>query len=402
MSRYSLHEVHDARTRREFLAVVQRIYAQDPVWVAVLEDEIEAVFDPKRNITFAEGQCIRWVLRDGEGQVCGRIAAFVHGGKAHLYEQPTGGAGFFECIDDQAAANTLFDAAKNWLAQQGMQAFDAPINFGENDRFSGLLVQGFTHPSYGMPYNPPYYQRLFEHYGFALYYEQQTRHLSIAKPLPERFEKVCQRILSRPYVRVEYIQRKNLYKYARDFRLIYNEAWQHHEHYSPMSEQQVYELADELRSVLIEEMMPFAYVNGEPAAFLLCLPDLNQIFKPFKGKFTWWQKLLFVWRSRDNFAWYRRRGILTRGRVTIMGVKPKYRRLGLEAALTTYPFKDNVRMGFTEIELSWVGEFNPLMLSLHDATGAVLAKVHHTYRYLFDRSLPPQRAKTIGVPHHIE
>ncbi len=92
-------------------------------------------------------------------------------------EQPTGGCGFFECIDNQQAADLLFDTAKNWLKQQGMEAMDGPINFGENDMWWGLLVEGFSRPYYGMNYNPPYYKRLFEHYGFKVLYEQISNKL---------------------------------------------------------------------------------------------------------------------------------------------------------------------------------------------------------------------------------
>ena len=119
-------------------------------------------------------------------RLMGRVAAFINNKKAYHYEQPTGGIGFFECIDDEKAAFLLFDTAKNWLSANGMQAMDGPINFGENDNFWGLLVEGFTVPSYGMNYNPPYYRPLFENYGFKTAYAQITNHLDVSETLPRK------------------------------------------------------------------------------------------------------------------------------------------------------------------------------------------------------------------------
>jgi hypothetical protein len=148
-------EVKDRSTRKIFLDVARFVYKNDEVWVCPLDMEVEAVFDPAKNNFHQHGKCIRWILLNEQQQAVGRIAAFINQDKAYHYEQPTGGIGFFECIDNKDYAFLLFDTAKNWLIQQRMKAMDGPINFGENDSFWGLLVEGFTQPSYGMTYNPP-------------------------------------------------------------------------------------------------------------------------------------------------------------------------------------------------------------------------------------------------------
>ncbi|HVW99827.1 MAG TPA: hypothetical protein VHA52_05270, partial [Candidatus Babeliaceae bacterium] len=159
-------EVQDKQAKKAFLNAARNVYKNDPNWVCPLDNEVETVFDPQKNNFHQHGKCTRWVLIDKNGNPVGRIAAFVNNSKAYNYEQPTGGIGFFECIDNEEYAFALFDTAKEWLQQQGMKAMDGPINFGENDSFWGLLVEGFTQPSYGMTYNPPYYRAFFEHYGF--------------------------------------------------------------------------------------------------------------------------------------------------------------------------------------------------------------------------------------------
>ena len=159
-------KVSNKKTRKEFIKVAKIIYKNDKVWVCPFDKEIDAIFDPKINVYYKHGKAERWILKDDNGLLIGRIAAFIDYKTANIQDQPTGGTGFFECIDNQNAANILFDTAVEWLKEQGMQAMDGPINFGETDSYWGLLVNGFTHPSYEIAYNPPYYQQLFENFGF--------------------------------------------------------------------------------------------------------------------------------------------------------------------------------------------------------------------------------------------
>ena len=150
-----LTEVKSARDKKDFLDVARFIYRNDPNWVCPLDTVIESVFDPAQNIFFSHGEATRWVLKDDAGNFLGRVAAFINNKKAFGFDQPTGGMGFFECIDDKEAAFTLFDTCKQWLTDRKMQAMDGPINFGENDNFWGLLVECLTLPAFGMQYNPP-------------------------------------------------------------------------------------------------------------------------------------------------------------------------------------------------------------------------------------------------------
>ncbi|MGM0377055.1 MAG: GNAT family N-acetyltransferase, partial [Bacteroidota bacterium] len=179
-------EVKTKKQRRQFLDVVDTVYKGDENYVRPLDLSIEKIFDPATNDFFQHGEAVRFLLYDGKEKPIGRVAAYVNQKKAYGFAQPTGGMGFFECINDEKAAFKLFDAARDWLAERGMEAMDGPINFGENDTFWGLLVEGFTQPAFGVPYNPPYYQKFFEDYGFVNYFEQITNHLDLQKPFPER------------------------------------------------------------------------------------------------------------------------------------------------------------------------------------------------------------------------
>ena len=146
-------------------------------------------------MAFKHGDAIRWVLKDEKNDLIGRIAVFYDKNKAYHNLQPTGGIGFFECINDQEAADFLFDAAKGWLSSKGMEAMDGPVNFGENFVNWGLLVEGFMQPTYGMPYNFPYYKDLFEQYGFKKYFDQYSFLDDFSKPYPERMRNILSVIL---------------------------------------------------------------------------------------------------------------------------------------------------------------------------------------------------------------
>jgi hypothetical protein len=388
-------EVADGRTERLFLDCPRRLYANDPQWVCPLDLEIRAIFDRRKNPLFARGEACRWVLLDGAGQPAGRIAAFIDAKRAARFEQPTGGIGFFESVIDPVAAGQLFDVARDWLAARGMEAMDGPINFGENDRYWGLLVEGFTQPVYGMPYNPPAYRELFEGYGFETYFRQQARVLDLTQPPPERFRKIGQWVHNKEGVHFECLRRAQIERFGRDFLTIYNDAWQHHPQFVPMTEAQLAAMLGQLRQVLVEELCIFAYVRGVPAGFLIALPDLNQLFKPYRGRLGVWGTLAFLWRRRGQFAWYRRHGVLTRARVVILGVRPSFQRYGLEAGMTILTYGDVQAMGFREVQLSWVGDFNPVMESTLEATGAAMGPRYITYRKLFAEGKKVQVAPAI-------
>ena len=371
----TITEVNNKSTKKAFLNVARIIYKNDTVWVCPLDNEIEAVFDPAKNNFHKDGKCTRWVLRDELGKLIGRIAAFINNKKAYHYEQPTGGIGFFECVNDEGAAFLLFDTAKNWLIANGMQAMDGPVNFGENDNFWGLLVEGFIAPSYGMNYNPPYYLPFFEHYGFKTLYAQITNHLDIIKPFPERFYKIAKWVTQKPGYEFKHLKAKEIEQFAVDFMEIYNDAWENFENFVPISRDTISESFNKMKPLMYENLIWFAYVNGEPASFLIVLPDANPMIKPLKGKLDLIGKLIFVYK--------RWRGV-SRMRAIVMGTKKKFQNHGLESALFitlgAYVLPMNQ---YNELELSWVGDFNEKMIAIHYAMGAVFGKKHLTMRYIF-------------------
>ena len=368
-------EVKDKATRKAFLDTARIIYKNDDRWVCPLDNDVEAIFDPAKNSFHAHGKIIRWVLADENGRLIGRVAAFINEQKAYNYEQPNGGMGFFECINDEKAAFLLFDTAKKWLQDNGMKAMDGPINFGENDSFWGLLVEGFTPPSYGMSYNHPYYKAFFEHYGFTTLYAQITNHLNILKPFPERFRKIASWVAKKPGYEFKHLKVKEIEKFAADFIEIYNDAWRDFENFVPITYATILETFKKMKPLMDEKLIWFAYVNGEPASFNIILPDANPMLKPLNGKLDLVGKIKFL---------YNRWKGVTRMRAIVMGTKQKFQNHGLESALfITLGEYVLPLVQYEELELSWVGDFNEKMIAMHAAMGSVFGKRHLTMRYVF-------------------
>lgn len=384
-----LTEVKDKKTAAIFLETGKTIYRNDKNWICPPDGMIESVFDPKKNIFFTHGEATRWVLFNDEGKAIGRVAAFINRKKAFKFEQPTGGMGFFECINDRKAAFTLFDTCKTWLTARGMQAMDGPINFGENDNFWGLLVEGFMPQSFGMNYHHPYYRAFFESYGFRPFFEQVTNHLDLTKPFPERFWKIADWVRQKPGYAFRHFTWKESNKFLNDFKTIYDDAWQFHENFTPIDPADLRKAMEEIKIILDEEFIWFAYHHEVPIAFLVMIPDANEIFKHFNGKIGFFGKLKF---------WYlRKKNIFTRTRITVMGVVPKFQKSGIESGIFWHMDKVMAkRPNYKEVELSWVGDFNPKMRQLHESVEARFAKRHITYRLLFNA--PGQTQKATVIP----
>lgn len=367
-------EVKSKDQQKAFLDVARALYKNDPEWVCPLDSDIDAVFDPSKNTYFQHGEATRWLLKNDQGMVIGRIAAFINEKKANYGDKRIGGIGFFECIDDAKAANLLFDTAVEWLKERKVTTIDGPINFGENDMYWGLLVEGFTQASYGMAYNHPYYQKMFEDYGFNIKMEQITNEFNIEKGLSPRFVKIAEYVTKRrPNLTTRQFDPSKIDEFAEDFMNIYNSAWAEFENFTPIKKGYVIETFRKIKPIVDPGLVQFAYVNDEPAAFVMCLPDVNQIFKKFKGKLNLFNKL--------RFLYYKKTNSITRIRVVVMGSKPKFQNMGLESVLTYRAFQHTIsNTKARDIELSWVGDFNDKMLAIHKGLGAEPSKKHITYR----------------------
>jgi hypothetical protein len=373
--------VTDPATARAFIQVAVDLNQHDPNWIRPLDKDINEVFDKDKNKAFRFGEVQRWIMKDDQGKLAGRIAAFVNKKYKNKGDDvPVGGMGFFECINDQQAANLLFDTAKNWLQEKGMEAMDGPINFGERDRWWGLITDGFKPPLYCMNYNQPYYVQLFEHYGFQLFFNQVCFGLDAQKELAQKTLDRHKMLDENPDISCRIMEKNNLEKYALDFVEVYNKAWAGHGGLKQLTKDQVLIMFKKMKPVMDEEIIYFAYYKSTAIAMFINLPDINQYFKHMNGKFGLLQKLQFVWRQKF------RRSQKFVGMV--FGVVPEWQGKGIDSYIIG-ECKKYVQVKnpvYYEYEMQWIGDFNPKMINVAESFGDTFRTRNlSTYRYLFNR-----------------
>jgi hypothetical protein len=382
-----IEEVITPEDERQFLLLPVRLYKDSPHWIRPLDKDVTSDFDSDKNKALRHGACARWVLKNEAGETIGRVAAFVDKKTANKgNDQPTGGMGFFECIENREAAFLLFDRCKTWLQEKGMEAMDGPINFGSRDRWWGLLVDGFDRdPNYQCNYNFPYYRDFFESYGFQTYFEQYTFGRKVMDPVTPRLQDKADRLAQNPDYVFRHLQKSELHKLPDYIRIVYNKAWANRAETPEISHQQAVLLVKQMKPIMDERLLYFGFYKGEPISFYLSLPEINQIFKYVDGKLDWIGKLKFLWhtlRKTNRKAF----GVL-------FGIVPEHQGIGADGAMILAA-RDVLQFKYKrydEYEMNWIGDFNPKMILVVEQVGGDRVKTHITYRKLFDESRPFKR-----------
>ncbi|RLD19925.1 MAG: hypothetical protein DRI69_07315 [Bacteroidetes bacterium] len=387
-----VREVNTPDLEKLFLQVHVDCNRDDPRFIRPLDQDILAVFDPGKNKTFRFGEVKRWILFDEAEAAVGRIAAFTN--RKYKNKGDTvrvGGIGFFDCRNDTRYADRLFQTAQDWLAEQGMEAMDGPINFGERDMWWGLLVEGFDSAVYGMNYNPPYYQKLFEDFGFRVFYNQICWALPMANEkaqLQKKFYDQHDKFAADPDFQARHIKKQEEAKFAHDFCAVYNKAWAKHGGNKNIEEKQALKIYHAMRPVMDENLVWFVYHRSVPIAMWISMPDINQVIRHLDGKLDLWGKL--------KFAYYRWRGEINRMVGFVFGVVPEFQGTGVDYFMIVEAERGiKVKGRYTDVELQWQGDFNPKIINISLNLGAIQKRRLVTYRYLFDENMIFQRHPTI-------
>lgn len=385
-----LHEVKTRRDCKRFVSFPVDLYKNQKQYIRPLDKDIADIFDPAVNKNFERGSCVRWLLLN-DNKIIGRIAAFVlkktslKGGAENF-----GGVGFFECINDQNAANALFEISKNWLVDQGVEFMDGPINFGARDKWWGLLTKGFDlEPNYQCNYNFPYYRELFENYGFQTYFEHYTFLKAIKEDVNPRLERKAAIVNSNPDYSFEHFKMEKFEEQTDNIIDMYNKAWVNHEGVSAISKEQGHLLMNKLKPILDERIIWFAYYKGQPVAFYINIPEVNQWFKYVNGKLNLIGKLKFLWHKR-----YKRNKKMLG---FVFGIVPEHQGKGLDGGIihAFHKMAKSLSNQYEVIEINGIGDFNRKMIIVVKQVGGEICKIHTTYRYLFDRTKPFERMKAI-------
>lgn len=373
-------QVETAEHWELFHQIPQRIYANDPNWIAPLEGDVQGTFTPGKNLAFEHGEARVFVLVDEKKAPLGRIAAFIDHRNNQIQPYPLGGIGYFECKNDPAAAKLLFEAAENYLRERGMKAIDGPINFGGRDKFWGLLEKGFDPPLFQETYNPPYYSDLFRANGYIAW-EQILTMKGRPKDIDlSRLRAVIERIRSgNNNVRVETYNPAKLEQYADDFSEVYNAAFGHYEHFRPADPEGFKKLMKEVKNIIDPKFLGIAYFEDKPAGFCAFFPDLNPYLKFAKGKLNWWKAPLFLLKlklSRHRQA-----------KGTGFGVHPAYKTKGIFAFIVEFMNSEYIQKRYEYIYLTTVRAHNKEAVSIYLKTGVWIDRVHIGYRKSLDPAI---------------
>ncbi len=367
--------VNTRKERLEFIRMVWDLYKNDPNWVPPIEMDRMRLLDTEKNPFYKHARLQLFIAEKG-GKIVGRIAAIVNDKHNSEHDDKVGFFGFFESVDDQDVANTLFNAAGFWLREQGITVMRGPISPSMNDEI-GLLVDGFDSPAmFQMPYNPSYYTGLMERAGLGKAKDLFAYIVEYPKCLTEKIVRVTDMLKTRGRATVRGLAMKRFPEEVERIKSIYNQAWQPNWGFVPMTDEEMNAMAYELKQVIDPDLVLFAEKDGEAIGFALAVPDINQAFKAGSsippGAKNLPTAIMNVMTKKKH---------IKQLRIIILGILPKYHGQGIDALLYREIMERAVKKGMNRGEASWVLEDNIMM---NRAAELMNASPYKRYR-IFER-----------------
>jgi len=367
----SIHpmELGNRRQLKTFIKFPWRIYRHDPNWVPPLILDQLQFFTPGKNPYFSHSTAQLFMAFRGDEPV-GRISAHENNQHIQVHKDGAGFFGFFECIDDHAVANALFDVASTWLGERGLKTMRGPVSFSVNHE-AGLLLDAFDEPPLiRMTYNPPYYPGLIEGYGLQKIQDLYAYVMFESEEIPERLRGMSDRILEDPKLVVRTVAVRDFKNEMERIKKIYAEAWSENWGAVPLTDEEFDRIVGELRLIYDRDLFFIAEYDGEPAGMSLVLPDMNQALKRAGGRLFPFGLLKMLWYRRRINAW----------RMPILGVRQEHRLRGIEVVFVcrTYDVAKKNR-NYRKGELSWVLESNTAANALLKRLGARRSKTYRIY-----------------------
>jgi len=370
MSNLIIQRVTTARQKKDFLHFPWTLYRGDPNWIPPLRGDQKELVGYRPHPFYARNSVQTFVAYRGQ-EVCGRIAAILNQGHIVRFNERRGFFGFFDCIDDQEAADGLFDAVRQWFADQGIPRFRGPTNPSLNYEL-GLLIEGFdSPPMFMMTYNPPYYARLMENYGFRKTQDLYAfwGHIDMLPTISQKLRPITQQIIERYNIKVRPMDTAHFAQDVEMFLSIYNRSLVNTCGFVPMSADELRHMARGLRYVIIPEMAIVAEIDGKVAGATFGLPDYNPRIKDIDGRLF---PFGFIHLLRNRQA-------IKAIRVISTNVLPEYQRLGVGLVLMAGLVPKVLDWGVQEAEFSWVLESNSLSYGSLKKGGAKITKTYRLY-----------------------
>lgn len=377
-SSLTIRPVETKGDRKRFVDFAWDVYRDDPAWVPPLKGEVHGLIDPKKNPWFEHARAQLWLAERG-GKLVGRISAQVDDLVQKEMGQGTGQWGMFEAFDEEAA-KSLIATAENWLRQQGMSRSIGPISLSIWDE-PGLEIEGFDEPpTVMMGHHRPEYRGWIESVGYEKAKDLLTYEVDIAHWWNEAIARLIAMGEKNPRIRIRKVDKARFDDEARIILNLLNDAWSSNWGFIPLTELEIAHAGKKLKPIIYEELVRIAEYDGEPVAFMITLPDINELIRDLNGELFpfGWAKLL--WRLRKPRT--------KRARVPLMGVASKLHgsRLASQLAFMLIEFTRRECVSKFEIgvgEFGWILEDNKGMLSIAELPGA---RVNHRYR-IYEKTL---------------
>jgi len=351
MNRIEIKTLHPTKDIKKFIKFAWIIYKYDPYWVPPLLMDKKKILNKDKNPFFKTAQ-MEMFMAFKNGEPVGRIAAIKNDTHNKIHNENIGFFGFFESINDQEVANALLDKAKEWLKSKGVNAMRGPANPSSNDEF-GMLLEGFEDsPRIMMTYNPKYYLDLMDNYGLKKVKDLLAYQIDNPKLLKsEKLIRVAEIAQKRSKVEIKQINLKQFKSELEKVKFVYNQAWAPNWGFIPMTDEEIDNLAKELKPLIEDSLVVFAEVEGKTVAFALVMLDYNELIKDFNGKLFPFNVIkLFTQRKKIKWA-----------RVLTLGIIPEYQKRGIDALLYYEITKRAEKIGILKGEASWILEDNEMM-----------------------------------------
>jgi GNAT superfamily N-acetyltransferase len=351
-----------------FVRFLWKIYKNYPAWIPPLMMDRKKLMDRAKN-PFYKHTDAEFYLAERDGEIVGRIGAIVNHNHNKEHNENIGFFGFFECINDQTVANTLFDKVKEYLLAHGVTAMRGPANPSVNDEY-GLLVEGFdVSPTVMMTYNPPYYIELIEKYGFRKVKDLYAYLLDQDTVYTDRFNRAYELVKKRHNLTFRSFNEKRFNEEVARVKEVYNKAWAKNWGAVPMTDEEFDALAVDLKPVIVPELVIFAEKEGKTIGFALSLPDINVALKYNKnGYLLPGLYHLLTKKKKINLV-----------RVIVLGVLPEFLGTGAGGALFYVTAMHAKKLGYQYGEASWILEDNDRMNKSAEAMQGVINKRYRIY-----------------------
>jgi len=374
----AIRPVITKKDRKAFVDFAWEVYKDDPAWVPPLKDEVHGLITPGKNPWFEHAKAQLW-LAERDGKTVGRVSGQVDELVLEHMGAGTGQWGMFEALDGETAA-TLIATAEDWLRGQGMNRALGPISLSIWDE-PGLEIEGFDEsPTAMMGHHRPEYQAWIEAAGYGKVKDLLTYSLDISNWEDPKIERLIAMGERNPKIRIRMVDKSRFDEEARLILNLLNDAWSNNWGYVPLTEAEIAYAGKKLKPIIFAELVRIAEVDGEPVAFMLTIPDINELTKDLNGELFPFNFIKLLWRLRKPRT--------RRLRVPLMGVAKKLHgsRLASQLAFMMIEFtrRDAVtKYGATHGEFGWILEDNKGMLSIAELPSA---HINHRYR-IYEKQL---------------